>query len=649
MQTQTRQLPKLHTRAAFVPSSLNEQERTVELTWSTGAQVRRVDWWTEREWIEELSLDPSHVRLDRLNNGAPVLPNHRNWGLDDVIGVVEKAWLDRGEGRALVRFSKRAEVGQIFNEIKDGILRNISVGYKINKLEEQKDRQDELKVFRAVDWEPMEISLVTIPADAGAQVRSEDNSNTVILLTNEVNDMTETVKQKSAEERADTPTEPVKQQPIDTEEIRSASVRAERERQKQIRNLAGKFSDRIDAKKVEELIDEGRSFDEAREIILGIVSEKIDKETSRSDASVTTDEREKFIDAGVNAIMARAGQAKWDDGNELRGLRLTELAKRCLDHAGIPYRSMSELEMVKRAFNMDRAITQGTSDFPILLENTMHKTIQQAYTKAAFTWRRWCSTGSVTDFRAHNRYRLGSFGNLDAKTELSEFKNKSIPDGEKASITASTKGNLINISRETIINDDLDAFIALSAMLARAAGRTVEADAFALLASNPTLTDGIALFDASHGNLAGSGGAVSVTTIEAGRVALASQQDISGNDYLDLRPSVWLGGMSSGGTARVTNDSQYDPDTANKLQKPNMVRGLFSDVVDSPRITGTEWYMFADPMDAPVIEVAFLNGDEMPFLDSVDSFNVDGMQWKVRLDYGVAAIDFRGAYKNAGA
>lgn len=87
----------------------------------------------------------------------------------------------------------------------------------------------------------------------------------------------------------------------------------------------------------------------------------------------------------------------------------------------------------------------------------------------------------------------------------------------------------------------------------------------------------------------------------------------------------------------------------NKLQRPNMVRGLFKEVIDSPRISGNEWYLFADPMDAPVIEVAFLNGDQEPFLDSMEGFGVDGLQWKVRLDYGVEAIDWRGAFKNAGA
>jgi hypothetical protein len=136
--------------------------------------------------------------------------------------------------------------------------------------------------------------------------------------------------------------------------------------------------------------------------------------------------------------------------------------------------------------------------------------------------------------------------------------------------------------------------------------------------------------------------------VDADRSLMALQMDISDNDYLDLRPAVFLVPTSLGGTARAINDAQYDPDTANKLQKPNTVRGLFRDVVDTPRISGTRQYMFADANEAPVIEVAFLDGVQEPFLEQQEGFTVDGTQFKVRLDVGVAAIDYRGAVTNAG-
>ena len=365
-----------------------------------------------------------------------------------------------------------------------------------------------------------------------------------------------------------------------------------------------------------------------------------------------SDEGDKRKDAVVASILARAGVVQDAASraalasNPYRGDRLLDTARASLQRAGVSVSGMTPMEVVAAAF------TQGTSDFPVLLENAMHKTLQASYATAALTWNRFCATGSVSDFRAHNRYRTGSFGSLDAVNELGEFVNKSIPDGEKSSITAGTKGNIINLSRTAIINDDLGAFVGLSNMLGRAAARTVEADVYALLALNsgagPTMGDGKALFHADHGNIT-TGAAITMAALDLDRVAMASQKDVSGNDYLDLRPAVLLVPIGLGGTARSINDAQYDPDTANKLQKPNIVNGLFRDIVDTPRMTGTRRYLFADPSEAPVLEVAFLDGNQNPYLELQNGFDVDGARYKVRLDYGVGAIDYRGAVTNAGA
>lgn len=362
------------------------------------------------------------------------------------------------------------------------------------------------------------------------------------------------------------------------------------------------------------------------------------------------DESDKRRTAIASAIMVRAGVADAEtiraaSANPYRGLKLLDLARASLARAGIKTDGMDQRQLVAASF------TQGTSDFPILLENAMHKTLQQAYALAGDTWTRFCKTGSVSDFRAHPRYRVGSFGNLDALNELGEFKNKSIPDGEKASILAGTKGNTINLSRQAIINDDLGAFVGLAQSLGRAAKRTIEADVYALLALNaglgPALSDGKTLFHADHGNI-GAAAAIAMASIDADRVLMASQKDVGGNDYLDIRPAVLVLPIGLGGTARSINEAQYDPDTANKLQKPNVVNGLYRDIVDTPRLTGTRRYSFADPSEAPVIEVAFLDGAQEPFLELQNGFDVDGAQYKVRLDFGVAGVDYRGSVTNAG-
>lgn len=364
----------------------------------------------------------------------------------------------------------------------------------------------------------------------------------------------------------------------------------------------------------------------------------VEDETDKQRASITA------------SLLVRAGiaDAKTRDAARAsthRGAKLLDLAKASLTRAGVRFDHMDQMQIVAAAF------TQSGSDFPILLENAMHKALQTAYATAPDTWSRFCATGSVSDFRAHNRYRLGSLGNLDSLNELGEFTNKSIPDGEKSSVQIGTKGNVINLSRQAVINDDLGAFIGLAAQLGRAGRRTIEATVYAMLAENaglgPVMGDGKTLFHADHGNI-GATGAMAVATLEDSRIKMASQTDFSGNEFLDLRPAVLLCPLAIGGTARLLNEAQYEP-TDNKFQKPNLCRGLFSDVVDTPRLAGTRNYLFANPSEAPTLEVAFLDGNQEPYVEQQAGFTVDGTQYKVRLDFGVAAIDYRGAVTNAGA
>lgn len=174
--------------ATFAPSTVNADARTAEVTWSTGAKVRRYDFWDGESFNEELVMQGAN--LSRLNAGAPVLNSHSNTLLNDVIGVVERAWIIGNEGRALVRFSERDEVAPIFADVKAGILRNISVGYSIDKVERVRaTEKGALDTMRVTEWTPMEISLVPIPADAGAQVRGETRLFPIIIQ--EISKMTE--------------------------------------------------------------------------------------------------------------------------------------------------------------------------------------------------------------------------------------------------------------------------------------------------------------------------------------------------------------------------------------------------------------------------------------------------------------------------
>jgi HK97 family phage prohead protease len=161
------------TRQALIRSqSFNEGENTVDLVWTTGASVRRFDWYSGDEFEEVLSLEPGAVRLERLNGGAPFLNTHSSWDLADVIGSVVpgSARIDDGKGIATVKLSGAAADADTIGKIRDGVIRNISVGYLVHAFSEAE--KDGVTTRTVTDWEPLEISAVPIPADAGAQIRS---------------------------------------------------------------------------------------------------------------------------------------------------------------------------------------------------------------------------------------------------------------------------------------------------------------------------------------------------------------------------------------------------------------------------------------------------------------------------------------------
>jgi ATP-dependent protease ClpP protease subunit len=368
--------------------------------------------------------------------------------------------------------------------------------------------------------------------------------------------------------------------------------------------------------------------------------------------TTTEDEADKRREAIVASLLVRAGygskeQVAAHSANPWRGMTLSEIARASLERAGVSAKGMDKRQMVAAAF------TQSTSDFPILLTDAIHRTLLAAYAVQALTWSRFCKRGSVSDFRAHHRFRVGSLGNLLPKNELGEYKSVAIPDGERSSITASTKGYIINISREIIINDDLGAITDQSAAMGRSAARTVEADVYAALLSNggagPTMSDGQPLFHATHNNIVSAAAAPTSASFNNFRVLMAQQTDVSGNDFLDLRPAVWLGPVGLEAEAKLVNQSQYEPSTGKNPLTPNVSLGLFRDIVGSPRLSGTRHYAFADPMEAAALEVAFLDGVDTPYLEQETAFDTDGARFKVRLDYGVAGHDYRGAVTNAGA
>lgn len=653
---------RLLVRTALPPASVDAERRTVEVVWSTGARVLRQGW--DGPFYEELSLDPAHVRLERLNNGAPFLANHDAYSVARTLAVVESARISKGKGTAKVRFPSKGvseESDQVFELIREGIVQNVSVGYRIHKAEKIESADNEIPTLRVIDWEPHEISAVAIGADDAAGFRSSEVHNQGVFATRGSSTMAEKVEAVSAQ--------------------RAAQI--ERERCSGI--LSAVRSTGLEQTFADKLIADGTALDRARELVLNEAASRSDAagisehqptETYAGRISMGDSHEDKqgrciesalISKMGGSLAVERAAQLAKEgklppslarvfegvsvDPGMLRNKTVADLAGDFLQARGQRIRTTDRARLVEQAFNLQTRAS--SSDFPVLFENSLNKHLLAAYAIQPDSWRHFCGVKEVQDFRDHKYYRAGSFGVLETVAEGGEYRNIAVPDGAKTSVSTATRGNIVTLTRVAIINDDLSALGDMAQKLGRAAGLSIEAAVYALLLENaglgPTQGDGQPFFHSNRANVNGTGSALGVAGIDADRVIVAQQKDISSNEFLDLRPHCLVVPIGLGGAARVLNLAQYDVTESAAFQKPNRVAGLFAQVCDSPRLSGTRRYLFADPGIAPAMVIAFLSGQgEGPTVETQQGWRVDGTEWKIRFDFRAQMFDPKGAVTNAG-
>ena len=159
-------IPRHHVLAGLDINTADSERRTVRLRFGTQEAVDRYNFELGRYKLI-VSMDPDHANLGRLNNGAPLLANHNKYDLSGVVGVVEpgSAKLGNGQGFATVRFSERPEAQELFKDVEDGIIRNVSMGVAVEKLEEVTKEGDDVRTFKAVKHTIDELSLVPVGAD----------------------------------------------------------------------------------------------------------------------------------------------------------------------------------------------------------------------------------------------------------------------------------------------------------------------------------------------------------------------------------------------------------------------------------------------------------------------------------------------------
>jgi len=624
----------LQTRAMFAPETINVEERTVELVWSTGAQVRRASW-SRGDYIEELSMAPGAVRLERLNKGGPLLDAHDSYSLRSQIGVVQRAWLNGNEGRALVKFSRRDDVESIFQDVIDGIYRNVSVGYKVHKTE--RDETGAVPVERAVDWEPYELSLVPIPADAGAQVRSEEPPAT----------------QPSEQERSMTLPENGVQAPEPTQEIESRAaapapaapvvdleaVRAdERRRASGILDAARKLQ--VSDELAHKLIADGVALDDARMQLIDAQAAEQRKTPAVSRVEVTQDHGEKRFEAKLDYLKFRANLGELTDGGarEYRGTTLLDMARESLELAGISHRGMDKSEIAVRAFH-------STSDFPLLMASIQRVSLKAAYGEEVQTWRPLAEQRNLPDFREMKEIEVGGQILPEEIKEGGEYKTGTIQE-QQGSWFLTEYGKKLVIGRRLIINDNLGYITRAVQVLARGVATFEANQMWGLITGNAKcMSDGLALFHASHNNT--GTGVIGETSISEARQKMRNQKDFTSKNPLYVVPQYIL--------LPTTLETAFDKFNATitpaQTTNVNIFSGYLQKIVE-PRLDAsstTQFYITGNYPGVTKLIYGYLEGEAGPTIESEIKRDPDGIVTYLRHDFGCAVGQHQGFYRSTGA
>ncbi len=679
------EIPALRRMAELAPNSVDIDARTVEVIWSAGARVRRSTLFGE-PYDEELSLDPTHVRLDRLNAGAPFLKVHEVDTLDAVIGSVVpgSARIENGRGIAQVRISERADVEPIWRDIQAGHIRAVSIGYQVHRFEVSKTEAAR-ELWRAVDWTPFEVSAVPVGADPAAGFRAQSPLHDCVLHRRDVPPpttgaipMTDKPNAPAAEAK-DQPSDPIatedttmtepktpvaepkavasetRAQPKpnkantaaapDTEAVATRARETERDRVSTIYDLAGRLN--LERSFAEDLVKRGTDIGEARRLILDQVASKSEETRTFSQVSIPLGGRDEQItrrDAVANALLHRYSPTLFqleDAARQYRGMTLMELARESLGNAGVNTRGLSRDEVATRALH-------STSDFPEILSAVTNKTLRQAYDAYPRTFMLFCRQVLATDFKAMHRVQLGEAPQLLEVGESGEFKRGTLGES-KESYKVKTYGRVVAITRQTLINDDLDAFTRIPAMYGNSIAQLESDVVWGIITANPAMADGNALFHTSHKNLAGTGAALAVEAVGAARAAMAKQTGLDKKTVLNVRPAFLIVPASLELKAEQMVAQNLVPAATSNVV-PQSIRTLAP--ISEPRLDAaseTAWYLAASPNQIDTIEYAYLEGQQGAYIETRNGFDVDGVEIKCRLDFGAKAIDWRGLYKNPGA
>jgi len=598
---QSRTSDDTRNRAAGNLSSFDPEARTVDVVLATDTPVRVRSW--EGAYDEILAINAAAIDTARLDSLALLDSHDRYSGLASRLGGIVPGSLRIEGGKAIVTAKiSRNERGQaLFDDLADGHVLPASVSFRPIEQKRTEAPPGGVATVNVTRWMPLELSIVSVPADPAASTRSESEQDT-----------------------------PLKG-PKMTRKEQNAEIRS-------IAETAG-----LDRAWADEHIDAETELDAVRAAALEAMRAR-----GAAAATIRSSHNDNTMDnpgarrrAMTEAVYARTtpGVTLSEPARQYAGLPALEIARECLRQTGANVVGMTPSTMIDRALS--------TSDFPLIMGDAVGRTLREAYSAAPSGLKLVARQTTADNFRAKHRLQLSEAPRLEKVNELGEFKHSKLEEA-KESYALATYGRIITLSRQMIVNDSLNAFADLARRLGQAAAATEAQLLVDLLIANsgtgPVLSDGSALFHAAnHKNYVASGAALSLDTLGAARLAMRKQTGLTG-ELISVQPKFLV----------VPPDLETKADqlmtqiTATKAEDTNVLAGKFSVVVE-PRLTdATRWYVVADTASCDGLEYAYLQGEEGVQIETQQMFEKDGVSVKARVDFGGGFVDHRSWYAAKG-
>ncbi|TCL37251.1 prohead serine protease [Anaerospora hongkongensis] len=736
--------------AVIEPANIDTKNRIVPVSFSSDQPVQRY-WWDGEGYNEILGHAQGNADLTRLGDIGVALFNHDP---AQPIGKVLTPMIDSKamRGTAAIRFDTDEASDVIYQKVLSGTLKGVSVGYRVTDWETVKEGetstdglyQGPCEIARS--WEPFEISIVSVPADATVGVgRSMDDLQQLIqkavaaVLTKrqkalvpfradededdnegldedleddedegwddeEDRDVDEDQDNKLLdEEDAEETTEDTEDLhlecdylagdecsqgkcPVDgsnncclnceeqgtcedacqpktevlrnmkknnagrsnaaLQVVRKQAAKAERVRVMEIRAMFRSFREQTGLKE-DTFIDNGVSVEKARKALMtDIAKRKSAPVIQTPEIRVIADDEDKFRAAAIDALVWRSGLkvAKPAPGFEsLRCVNMVDLGRLVYERSTGKRFDSFDRDLLVREMVQSSVISN-------ILQNVADKAMQNAYQLTPVTYPMWTKHGVLNDYKPALRAQLSEVPLLENVGKGAEYKLITLTDAGEW-IQLSKRGNLFTITREDILNDDMHALVDFPARWATAARMTINQDVYQTLTANPKMGyDNTPIFDPTHNNIATTlKKAPSKDSLQAAIQAMMLQTGLKTATPLNIRPKFMLTPVALMFASKQLLQSAADPAAPN-AGAVNVLHDIVTMITDPllDVVNPSAWYLAADPAITDTIEVAFLNGQDTPYIEQQSGFQVDGFTYKIRIEYGVKALDWRGLYMNPG-